>query len=76
MGRAHSESQKGWIVAAVSHWERERPMVSLRVKAIVLMESLAQSKLVALSAPAGVLHRRTAPLVLRASERLSSMCSA
>ena len=51
-------------------------MVSLRVKAIVLMESLAQSKLVALSARAGVFHRRTAPLVLKASERLSSMCSA
>jgi hypothetical protein len=76
MGPAHLESQKGWIAAAVSHQERERPMVSLRAKAIVLMESLAQSKLVGLSAPAGVLHSMTAPPALRASERLSSMCPA
>ena len=72
MGRAHLESQKGSIVAAVSHWERERPMVSLRVKAFVLMESLAQAKPVALSAPA-VPRSMTAPQMPRASARLSSM---
>jgi hypothetical protein len=74
MGRADLESQKGWIVVAVSRWETERPMVSLRVKAIVLVESLAQAK-PALSAPA-VLHSMTAPQMPRASARLSSMCPA
>ncbi len=51
-------------------------MVSLRVKAIALMESLAQAKSVVLSAPAGGLHHTTALLALRASGRLSSMCPA
>jgi len=51
-------------------------MVSLRVKAIALMESLAQAKSVVLSAPAGGLHHTTALLALRASVRLSSMCPA
>jgi hypothetical protein len=51
-------------------------MVSLWVKAIVLMESLAQAKLVARSAPAGVPHSMTVPLVLRARVPLSSMCPA
>jgi hypothetical protein len=73
MGRGHLESQTGWIVAVVSHQERERPMGSLRVKAIGLTESLAQAKLVALSAPTGVPHSMTALQLLRASVRLSSM---
>ena len=76
MGQAHLESQKGWTVAAVSHEEMERPMVSLRVKAIALRGSLAQAKSVVLSAPAGGLHHPTALLALIASVRLSSMCPA
>jgi len=71
MGRAHLGSQKGWIVAAVSPQERERPMVSLWVKAIVLTEFLAQSMV--LSGRPGDLHSMTAPQLPRASARLSSM---
>ncbi len=51
-------------------------MVSSRTKAIASMESLAESKLAAVSARTGILQSMTAPLVLRASVRLLSMCPA